>query len=219
MSADGKIADVARSPARFGSERDRLHLETQLAQADAFLFGASTLRAYGTTLQIRQPPLLNQRQQRKQPPQPVHIVCSQSGQLNPSDRFFSQPVTRWLLTSQHGAGQWRDRAEFEQVMAIPETDAQSLNLSVALEQLGQHGIQSLVIGGGGRLVSSCLDAGLIDEMWLTVCPLWLGGADAPTPMDGIGYLQTHAPRLKLLSSEAIADEVFLHYRVLPSVQS
>ena len=215
MSADGKITDQARSPARFGSECDRAHLETQLAQADAFLFGASTLRAYGTTLQIRQPHLLAQRQQQGYSPQPIHIVCSQSGQLDVSDRFFSQPVTRWLLTSTDGAAHWRDRSAFDRVMTTSTTDARSLNLPTAFEQLAQAGIRSLVIGGGGRLVSSCFAAGLIDEVWLTVCPLWLGGSEAPTPMDGAGYLQTHAPRLQLLSSEAIADEVFLHYRVVP----
>jgi 5-amino-6-(5-phosphoribosylamino)uracil reductase len=215
MSADGKIADGARSPARFGSTRDRQHLETQIAQADAFLFGASTLRAYGTTLQLRQPQLLNERQQRGQPPQPIHIVCSQSGQLNPSDRFFAQPVPRWLLTNQHGATQWRDRPAFDRIIIASEGDVPLLNLSAALEQLGQWGIRSLVIGGGGGLVASLFDAHLIDEIWLTVCPMWLGGAHAPTPMDGAGYLQTHAPRLQLLSAEAIADEVFLHYRVAP----
>ena len=45
MSADGKIADVKRSPARFGSAADKAHLEKQVAQVDAVLFGAGTLRA------------------------------------------------------------------------------------------------------------------------------------------------------------------------------
>lgn len=58
MSMDGKIADVKRSPARFSSRADKAHLEKQIAAADAVLFGASTLRAYGTTLSISNPQLL-----------------------------------------------------------------------------------------------------------------------------------------------------------------
>jgi 5-amino-6-(5-phosphoribosylamino)uracil reductase len=33
-------------------------------------------------------------------------------------------------------------------------------------------------------------------------------------VDGEGFLAAIAPRLQLLSHRAIADEVFLHYRVL-----
>ncbi|MDR9405249.1 MAG: dihydrofolate reductase family protein, partial [Halothece sp. Uz-M2-17] len=47
MSADGKIADTARSAAEFSSHIDRAHLERQVAKADAILFGAGTLRAHG----------------------------------------------------------------------------------------------------------------------------------------------------------------------------
>jgi hypothetical protein len=52
MSADGKIADYRRSPARFGSNRDRHHLEQLISQMDAVLLGGNTLRAYGSSLLI-----------------------------------------------------------------------------------------------------------------------------------------------------------------------
>lgn len=45
MSADGKIADVGRSPARFSSPADQTHLENQVAQVNGILFGAGTLTA------------------------------------------------------------------------------------------------------------------------------------------------------------------------------
>lgn len=213
MSADGKIADDQRSPARFGSECDRLHLEARWAEADAVLIGAGTLRSYGTTLLIRQPHLVAQRRERGQPSQPVQIVCSASGQLNPSDRFFSQPVTRWLLTSATAADQWRDRPEFEHLVIASPDPATPLDLRQAIALIRAQGIQHLVVGGGGQLVSSLLAADLVDDLWLTVCPLLLGGRCAPTPLDGSGYAQAIAPRLALLSVEAIADEVFLHYQI------
>ena len=52
MTADGKIADHLKSPARFGSDNDKLHLQQQVALADGVMFGANTLRAYGTTMSV-----------------------------------------------------------------------------------------------------------------------------------------------------------------------
>jgi 5-amino-6-(5-phosphoribosylamino)uracil reductase len=216
MSADGKIADAWRSPARFGSAQDKSHLETQIAQADGVLFGAGTLRAYGSTLRVTHPDLVQQRQQQGKPPQPVHIVCSQSAQLDPNYAFFRQPVPRWLLTTGAQAEQMHppfERGVFERVVTVGAGD-RGLDWVAALQQLRRLGLERLVITGGGELVASLLAVGGIDELWLTVCPLLLGGKDAPTPVEGIGVLEAVAPRLELLGVEAIAQEVFLHYRVL-----
>jgi 5-amino-6-(5-phosphoribosylamino)uracil reductase len=211
MSADGKIADTERSSARFGSAIDKAHLETQIAQADGVLFGAGTLRAYGTTLRVINPTLLQQRQQQNKPPQPIQIVCSQSAQLDLSAPFFRQPVPRWLITTAIEANSWHS-SRFERILTIDEVD-EGIDWIVALQELCLLGIQRLAITGGGILVASLLALNLIDELWLTVCPLLLGGTNAPTPVEGIGFPENLAPRLELLSARAIEQEVFLHYRL------
>jgi 5-amino-6-(5-phosphoribosylamino)uracil reductase len=215
MSADGKIADAMRSPARFGSEHDRAHLEAHLAEADAVLSGASTLRAYGTILPISSPDAITARKDRRQPPQPIYIVCSHSGHLDPTLRFFRQPVPRWLLTTEAGGSIWQEErhaGRFEHILTVPE-HGDSLNWAIALPKLSQKGIHRLAVAGGGRLVASLLTMGAIDDLWLTLCPLLLGGKDAPTPVDGIGLPTNLAPRLQLCSLKTIEDEVFLHYKV------
>jgi 5-amino-6-(5-phosphoribosylamino)uracil reductase len=83
----------------------------------------------------------------------------------------------------------------------------------AFQELANFGIKRLAILGGGKLVASVLAAGLVDELWLTVCPLILGGADAPTPVEGEGFLADLAPKLELLAVKQVGQEVFLHYRV------
>ena len=214
MSADGKIADVTRAPARFGSAIDKLHLETQVAQADAVLFGAGTLRAYGTTLKVTHPDLLKQRQQQGKPSQPVQIVCSGSAVLDCQARFFSQSVPRWLLTTTIGADRWRDRAEFEKILVAElKEDSSKIDWQEAFQQLFALNLGRVAILGGGELVASLFAANLIDELWLTVCPLILGGANAPTAVGGVGFLAGVAPRLELLEVRSAGEEVFLHYRV------
>jgi len=201
MSVDGKIADFTRAPARFGSMSDRSHLERQVAAADVVLFGAGTLRAYGTTLTVTNRELLQQRQLLGKPPQPIHLVVSNSGRIDPQIRFFCQPVRRWLLTTTAGAEFWREGVEFERILVWDGGDVAGV--------LGMPADTRMVVLGGGELVASMLD--LIDEFWLTVCPLILGGV-SPTPVGGGGFMANLAPRLELIEVLRVEDEVFLHYR-------
>ena len=256
ISADGKIADAVRSPARFGSANDKAHLEQQVAASDAVLFGNGTLQAYGTAMRVISPELLKQREQQGKPPQPVQIVCSRSAQFDPNLRFFQQPVPRWLLTGQdadtavpfpYRAKDAETAVPFPYPMkdadtAVPfpypmkdadtampfpypmtnskfdriiyaKTAGGEIDWIDAFQQLASFGIKGLAILGGGKLVASVLAAGLVDELWLTVCPLILGGADAPTTVEGEGFLADLAPKLQLLAVKQVGQEVFLHYRL------
>lgn len=238
MSADGKIADLKRSPARFSSPIDKIHLEQQIALSDAVLFGAGTLRAYSTTLRVSTTQLLEQRNLRSLPPQPLQIVASQQGNIDPQLQFFRQPVPRWLLTTSVGAKPWQERSEFEKIIVCergyleqgergrlgrlgrlaeknpsPLTPHPLIDWKAALEQLDDLGVKRIAVLGGGQLVASMLADDLIDEFWLTVCPLILGGSSSPTPVEGIGWDEKLAPRLELLSVETYEQEVFLHYRL------
>lgn len=211
MSADGKIADAGKSPARFSSPADKLHLEAQVAAADAVLFGAGTLRAYGTTIRVTQPQLIQQRYQQLLPPQPVQIVVSCSGNIDRQLPFFQQPVPRYLLTTNDGAKLWQNQSSFDAVIVAEASTKSKINWSNALKKISDRGLNRLAVLGGSEVVAGILAADLIDELWLTVCPLLLGG-NAPTPVGGVGFAEIVAPRLELLSAKVVASEVFLHYR-------
>jgi 5-amino-6-(5-phosphoribosylamino)uracil reductase len=218
ISLDGKIADETGAPARFGSPTDKRHLETQIARADAVLIGAGTLRAYGSTLAISNPALLQQRQQQDKPAQPPQIVCSASGRLNLGWRFFQQPVPRWLLTTSAGAQQWQTIAAHSRdaiaSVLIAETELGELDWLHSMRLLHDRQIQQVAILGGSQLVTSLVLANLVDELWLTLCPLLLGGSMAPSLLAGSGFAEAIAPRFQLLETRAVDDEVFLHYHRL-----
>lgn len=209
VSADGKITDRDRTPARFSSPADLAHLETHVAETDAVLFGANTLRAYGTCLSIRQPALLAQRNAAQKPRQPIQIVCSYSGQLDANLRFFRQSVPRWLLTTQTGAAAWQASGAFQRVLPWL---TQPINWLSILQDLQRQGVQHLGVLGGGTLIGSLVSQDLVDELYLTICPLLLGGSGTPTPVDGEGLPIALAQRLQLLQVKQRGDEVFLQYR-------
>jgi 5-amino-6-(5-phosphoribosylamino)uracil reductase len=238
MTADGKIADYQHGAARFGSVHDQHHLEQQISLADGVLFGAGTLRAYGTTMSVSDPLLLQDRKKRlgsadalceavyhkgttsfrarSQPLQPIQIVVSASGDLDPQMRFFQQPIPRWLITLPGNDVKWQNKPEFERIILAPvrEREHNSLiNWTATFQQLADAGIQKLAILGGGELVAALFDEDLIDELWLTLCPVIFGGKSAPTPVGGRGFIQSQGKKLQLLEVRQIEQELFLHYLV------
>ncbi len=230
MSVDGKISDAHRTAARFPSTTDQRHLEQRLATADATLFGAGTLRAYGTTALIKDPVLLETRRQLQQPPQPVHIVCSPSGAVPPNAQFFNQPVPRWLLTTLAGAEKWPGQRGFDRVWIAPSQPIEAASVGSVqsgeastgadgeydwpeiLQELHGLGMRHLLVMGGGQIVAKLMATDVIDELWLTLCPLIIGGATSPTPCDGEGFSLDQAPRFTLKSTQTMGDEIFLNYQ-------
>lgn len=228
MSTDGKISDSARSHPRFGSQADYDLLEQQVSLADAVLFGAATLKAGGTAMRVQKPELIAQRVASGKPEQPIQIVCTRSGKIDPTLKFFKQPIPRYLLTTATGAQQWKktweksqdaSQAGFDHVLYAPAPEEHSsendpgIDWHHAFEVLQQHEVETIAVLGGGEIVAALLEADLIDELYLTLCPVLLGGKDAPSPVEGAGFAQADAPHLELLSVRRVEQELFLHYRV------
>jgi 5-amino-6-(5-phosphoribosylamino)uracil reductase len=212
MSADGKISDVSRSHPTFGSKHDYEFLERQVADADAVLGGAGTLRAGGSAMRVLNPDLIAQRVSAGKPEQPIQIVCSRSGEIDPTLRFFQQPVSRFLLTTPTGADRWQGHEGFDQVLVAQQSNHDT-DWPQTLATLSGYAIERIAILGGGGIVAALLAADVIDELHLTVCPVLLGGEDSPSPVSGEGFLQANAPKLDLLHVTQIEHELFLHYRV------
>ncbi|MDQ6631000.1 MAG: dihydrofolate reductase family protein, partial [Verrucomicrobiota bacterium] len=79
----------------------------------------------------------------------------------------------------------------------------------------QWKVKSLLCEGGGEVNDGLFRAGVVNEIYLTLCPLIFGGRDAPTLSDGEGVAKlADATRLKMKSLERCGDELFLVYEVL-----
>jgi 5-amino-6-(5-phosphoribosylamino)uracil reductase len=210
MSVDGHIADGSRSPHRIGSRADRQHLDRRLADCDAVLMGASTLRAIGYALQIRDQDLLAKRPERFGSRQPVQVIASSSGKLSDEMPFFTEPVSRWLVTLPSNAAAWQDRAGFDRIFTGGNDE---VDWREVMGRFAEAGVERICLAGGGDLVASILDQGLVDDIWMTICPVLVGGRGAPTPVDGPDRPLGHLPPVSLVTAEQIDEELFLHYRV------
>ncbi|BAQ64761.1 5-amino-6- [Geminocystis sp. NIES-3709] len=217
MSVDGKISTASDKPARFSSKADLKHLETQISGYDAIVFGGNTLRAYGTSLVIKNPFLLEKRRENNQPLQPLNIVCSPSGNINPTLPFFCQSLPRGLLTTDKGLIHWHEKINtfnqendnnfFQEIF----TFNYPFNWRDILQQLHFLNYRKIGILGGSKLISSLLKENLIKDLWLTICPLIIGTKTATNLLDN--NLLNRSINLTLIEVKQIDQEIFLHYLV------
>ena len=61
-----------------------------------------------------------------------------------------------------------------------------VDLKELMRQLGADGIESVLLEGGAMLNWSALEAGIVNEVYAYVAPKLFGGADAKSPVAGMG---------------------------------
>ena len=76
------------------------------------------------------------------------------------------------------------------------------------------GVKRLLCEGGGEINAALLEARLVNEVHVTLCPVIFGGRTAPTMADGRGFAKLEdAAKLRLTSARRDGDEMFLVYEV------
>ena len=139
----------------------------------------------------------------------VNAVLTRKGILDASGERWPDPRVELVVLGSPSLDGPAHEARFG---ATVETTGEP-SIGWALERLAARGCRSVLIEGGGDFIFRCLAAGHLDEMFVTVCPLVIGGVGAPTPADGPGFEADDLRRLRLVSARHHDQEVFLHYKV------
>ncbi|MDZ8188182.1 MAG: RibD family protein [Nostoc sp. ChiSLP02] len=214
VTADGKISPVDPKAPRNFYPVDHAHLEYQVSLADLVLMGAGTARNEGVAFTIENPELVAARKFRNQPPQPITCVVTSSLNLPPDMKFFSQDIERWIFTTKAAIERSSDAATLDKLSKLIEVGNTDLDWDKAYDLMAERGIRKVFALGGGSLTASLVEAGRVDDWWLTILPVIYGGANAPTLVEGKGFLPSDAPKLELLETRQVGSELFLHYRTL-----
>ena len=78
-----------------------------------------------------------------------------------------------------------------------------------MEKLYDRGIRTLMVEGGGEVISSFFENGLVDKYCVFVGSMIIGGRTAPTPADGNGFEQP--VNLKLVDYKILGTGLLLTY--------
>ena len=202
MSLDGKIATRTGDSKWITSEESRRYVHELRARSDAIMAGIGTVIADNPQLTARTTdgsPL---------PRQPLRVVVDSRGRL-PNDSTLLQQPGSTLVAAARECREDRVRLEAAgaEVFLTPAKDGR-VDLSGLMDELGRRDITSVFVEGGGTLLGSLFDAGLVDRVVGFVAPVIVGGESALSPVGGEGAeLMTEALRLKDVRIETFGDDV------------
>lgn len=216
MTADGKITSANRKIEAFSSARDREHMLELRTSADAVMAGARTVDLNPVTMGPGGPKRRRQRLRQGFAEYNLRVIVSGSGTVDPNAKLFQKRFAPIIVLTTERAGSVRLarlRGVADEVKVCGATD---INFVEALHWLRQKwNVRRLLCEGGGELNAALLDAGLVNELHLTICPKIFGGRTAPTLADGTGSSSLEqATRLELKSAKRYDEELFLIYQVI-----
>ncbi len=198
MTADGKIASIARRQVRISSPEDMERVKELRTGSDAILVGVGTVLADDPHLTVRSlSPDKN----------PLRIVLDSQGRTPNNAKVLTGGVPTLIATAANCVKTWRGA----QVLRCGEGQ---VDLQCLMVELERRGIERLMVEGGGETICSFFKNGLVDEYRVFVGSLVLGGVDAPTPCEGQGFLEKNAIRLRLLTVTQLGEGALLCYEVV-----
>ena len=205
MSLDGKIATRTGDSKWITSVESRRYAHELRRRSDAIMVGIGTALADDPQLTARDAdgaPL---------PRQPLRVIVDSRGRLPSDAAMLSQPGDTLVFMASGAREGARARARLEaagaSVFTVGDDDGR-VDLAALLAELGRREITSVFVEGGGALLGSLFDEGLVDRVVGFVAPVIIGGAGALSPVGGNGASRmADAVRLNGARVERIGEDV------------
>jgi riboflavin-specific deaminase-like protein len=198
-SLDGRATIDGKVGALTGPVDQRIVYRLR-AQAEVLLVGAGTVRneRYASLFPDLPP----------DQPQPLVVIVTRRVDLPPDLPLLNEPDARIVIaTSSDGTLDFEHAASVE-YLRVPALDGRADVAAILHALRRDHGVRSVVCEGGPTLNESLLADGLVDELFLSLSPLIVGGAERALA----DATPDHAPRGARLLSVATADDyLFLRY--------
>ena len=215
-SADGHATIRGRVGDLTGAA-DQALLVALRGWCDVLLVGSGTIRAEGYGLIDLPAGAREWRVSRGRTAHPVLAILSGSLDLDPTLPAFADAAGRgpdalpWVITGPGADPARRARlAAYARFLEVPAAPDGRPSLPAAIAALGTAGMTRVLSEGGPAVLGGLIGAGLVDELFITVSPLLVGG-EGPRIVGAPAY--DAAVPLRLVEVLGAGGELFLRYGV------
>ena len=202
MTLDGKIATKTGASKWITGEAARAEVQHMRHRYMGIMAGIGTVLA--------DDPMLNVRMEGWK--SPIRILCD-SGLRIPLDGQIVKSVGKYRTIVAYAdsenteAKRKRLHEMGVETICCPDENNQ-VDLKKLMKYLGEEGIDSILLEGGGTLNDSALRAGIVQEVQAFIAPKLFGGMNSKTPVEGIGVrFPSEAVKLKCTDICQIGEDI------------
>ena len=211
-SADGKLSSRDRSQVAISGAEDFERVDELRASVDAVMVGVGTVLADDPSLTVKADDRVLEREARGDSPQPARVVADSRARTPPDAAVVDDSARTYVLVASDAPADRRARLTTDTTDVV-EAGSERADLAAGLDALEARGVDDVMVEGGGELLFSLFDAGLVDELTVYVGSTLIGGRDAPTLVDGDGFTEPDFVDLALEDVSRVDDGVLLAYDV------
>jgi len=205
MSLDGKIATKFADSKWITNEESRKYVHLLRHRYSGILVGVNTVLVDNPQLTVRIPGFEEKN--------PVRIIVDSTCKI-PIDANVIKNTSNAktiIATTEKG-----DKEKINvlkemgiEVLILPIKNGK-VDLLTLVKELGQLGIDSILIEGGGTINYSALEAGIVDKVNFFIAPIILGGHLAKTSVEGEGVpLVENGFKVKNISMQKFNQDIMI----------
>jgi 2,5-diamino-6-(ribosylamino)-4(3H)-pyrimidinone 5'-phosphate reductase len=202
MSADGKIASTSGKQMRISCDEDIKRMYELRNKCDAILVGINTVLTDNPKLTVKEKYVKN-------PKQPIRLVLDTNCKTPVDSLVVNDVAKTYIITGKQCDKNYGDNVE----VIVCDTDKDGLiNLEKLMGILYNRDIKKLMVEGGGTVIWNFLKSGFVDDFYVYVGPMIIGGKDTPTIAGGNKIDENS--NLKIVETKTIGPGTLLHYRLI-----
>ncbi len=205
MTIDGKIA-TKKGDSELSDKADWKEVHKLRTQVDAIMVGKGTI--------LKDNPKLHIKYYNHQGYYRIVLDSNLTIPLDSNVISFQQEIYPTIIcTTENVPLDKIKKYEDKGVKIINVGDDKRVNLIKLLPILKNLGINTILLEGGGNLNWSFIENNLINEIRLTIAPWIVGGKEATSLVEGIGFEKiVSAPRFELFDVKVRTYYITLRYK-------
>lgn len=201
MTLDGKIAAYTGDSKWVTGESARKHVHLLRKKYSGILVGIRTVKEDN--------PMLNCRIE--EGCDPVRIICDSNLSISLDSQIVKTAKTiKTIIAYAKENKEKIDALEKENITLLQAEKNGKVNLKHLIEKLGELGIDSVLVEGGGEIHGAFLEENLVNKVYAYIAPKMVGGSTAKTPVAGNGFEKMEeARKLKNVKTEALGEDILV----------